>query len=71
MYAVAAMLGRNRAPEREPWPAGAPHISVMRRILALSDGRTVPKVTDPISSDEYRKLLALARGGTRKQVAGG
>lgn len=68
MFQVAAMLGRNRAPEREAWPADAPHMKVMRRSLALSEGRSVPKADDPIDDDEYRRLLALVRKGTRKQV---
>lgn len=68
LWEVSAMLGRNRPMEREAWPEDAPNIRVLRRHLALSEGREVPGRDDPISDDEYRDLLAMARGGTRRAV---
>jgi len=65
LFKVAAMLGRNRAMEREPWPEDAPSIWTVRTSQAMAAGRPKPSRDEPISDDEYRALLALVKGGRR------
>lgn len=68
IWELAAILGRNETPAREPWPDDAPSIQTMRRYRALSSGQPVPPSDQPIGDDEYRSLLADAKAGTRKEV---
>lgn len=69
LWEVAAMLGRNSPAPREEWPADAPNIRILRRHLALSEGRPVPSREEPIGDDEYVQLLAMARSGSRKAMS--
>lgn len=68
IWEIGAVLGRNEAEQREPWPEDAPHIRVMRRNHALSNGLPVPAADVPVGDDEYRMLLAMVKSGTRKAV---
>lgn len=65
LWEIAAVLGRN---EPEPWPENAPDIRILRRALAMREGRPVPRRDDPIGGAEYAELLAMAKAGTRKEV---
>jgi hypothetical protein len=68
VWECAAVLGRNEAEAREAWPEDAPDIRILRRHLALSEGRDVPGRDEPITDDEYARLLAEAKAGKRKAV---
>lgn len=68
LWEVASMLGRNRPEPREEWPADAPDIKMLRRMIALEEGRDPPARDTPIGDDEYARLLAAARAGSRKAV---
>ncbi len=66
LFAVAAMLGRNRAEERPPWPEDAPDILTVRRHYYMTRGERPPKRDVPIDDDEYHILLAQVTGGKRR-----
>lgn len=65
LWELAAVLGRNEAEQREPWPEDAPPIGTFRRLNAYRNDRVPPAADDPISDDEYRELVALAKTGQR------
>ena len=64
IWEAASVLGRNEIPVREPWQADWPDMRMVRRSLCRDEERDYDRDA-PIDDDEYARLVALAKSGTR------